>query len=335
MLEMAGMVIERDSTPDDPLVKAEGYRYLSRIARAGLEAFVEHADPTAPELRRMIHETVKMGADNPDNHYFNAPITGAHRYRVSGTRGTVHSLSMSTHHGTLGEGAGLPPTGEIVVGRDRERFDITVSIDRPQSGEWLPMTKDSGLLLVRQTFADRTHEVAAEVVISCLDAPAERKPINIDDGLLRAGRMVGGVAAMFANWAEGFAKVANTLPRFDPELSTQSGGDPNIAYYHGYWKLRPDEMLIVEATPPACDYWNFQLGNYWMESLDYRHYQIAVNHHGATLEADGSVKLCVAAHDPGYGNWLDTCGHDQGTMCLRWVRAEAHPEPTTRLVKIA
>ena len=36
--------------PEDPLSQAEGYRYLSRLARVGLESFVECADPCAPKL---------------------------------------------------------------------------------------------------------------------------------------------------------------------------------------------------------------------------------------------------------------------------------------------
>ena len=66
-LEAAGVNLMNFGAPMDPLTQAEGYRYLSRLTRAGLEAFVEHRDPAAPVLARMVHETVKMGADNPDN----------------------------------------------------------------------------------------------------------------------------------------------------------------------------------------------------------------------------------------------------------------------------
>src|SRR3954451_20822842 len=98
-LKMAGGVILRDSSPADPLTRAEGFRYLSRVARAGLEAFLEHADPRAPVLMRMVHETVKMGADNPDNHYQNAPISGQYEYRIVGNRGTIAYLSFGTQAG--------------------------------------------------------------------------------------------------------------------------------------------------------------------------------------------------------------------------------------------
>jgi len=113
------------------------------------------------------------------------------------------------------------------------------------------------------------------------------------------------------------------------------GGDPNICYYHSYWSLGPEEALVIEATPPECESWNFQLDNHWMESLDYRHHTIHVNKHTARYEPDGSVRVVVAHHDPGVPNWIDTVGHSQGTMCWRWIRAAEHPQPRTRVVPVA
>ena len=88
-LKAAGAALRFPGAPLDPFDQAEGYRYLSRLARAGLEGFVEDADPRAPVLRRTAHETIKLGADNPDNHYFSACICGAYEYRIRGNRGTV------------------------------------------------------------------------------------------------------------------------------------------------------------------------------------------------------------------------------------------------------
>ena len=115
------------------------------------------------------------------------------------------------------------------------------------------------------------------------------------------------------------------------------GGDPNIRMWLGYWALAPDEALVIEVTPPECDYWNLQLGNVWGESLDYEFYRTHVNSGQAVLRDDGSVRIVVAHGDPGLpdSNWLHTTGHHHGIMGVRWVRAKAHPQPMTRVVKLA
>jgi hypothetical protein len=47
------------------------------------------------------------------------------------------------------------------------------------------------------------------------------------------------------------------------------------------------------------------------------------------------VRIVVAHRDPGLPNWVNTVGHESGTMCFRWVRAQAHPQPRTRVVDLA
>jgi len=93
--------------------------------------------------------------------------------------------------------------------------------------------------------------------------------------------------------------------------------------------------LVIEVAPPDCDYWNFQLNNYWMESLDYRYFPVTLNKHSAKRGADGSVRIVVSHENPGVENWLDVCGHNQGTMCWRWIGAESPPTPATRVVALS
>lgn len=341
LLEQAGQVVLRESAPSDPQTRAEGFRYLSRMTRAGLEAFVEFADPQAPVLRRTVDETKKMGSDNPDNYYLNAAISGAYEYRITGSRGTVDYLAFATQKGGYGEGRGLPPTGQIEasqleLGPDGE-LELWVSCT-PKPGNWLAMEPDSGMLIVRQTFGDRSREVPADLTIECIGRegpPHQPGPDAIGHGLRRTGMLVGGAAALFANWAEGFRKHPNELPQFNPQVSLMAGGDPAIAYYHAYWQLADDEALVIEFEPPVCHTWNFQVNNWWMESLDYRFHPVVINKFGAQVRDDGSVRLILSRRDPGLGNWLSTCGLPQGTMCLRWVRAESHPQPRARVVALA
>jgi hypothetical protein len=80
--------------------------------------------------------------------------------------------------------------------------------------------------------------------------------------------------------------------------------------------------------------WNFQLNNYWMESLDYRYYNISINKNSARYEHDGSVKICVAHRNPGYSNWINTAFHHEGTMCWRWYRLAEGAEPAEPVCRV-
>jgi hypothetical protein len=339
-LKLAGAPLFSPHAPNDELSRAEAVRYLTRLTRAALETFVEFADPAAPVLRRTVHETIKMGADNPDNWYENAPIHGDFEYRLHGTRGTVAYLSIATQVGHYGQGRGMPPAGFVEV-KDltlgpNDSLEIRLSRE-PKPGNWLKLPDADGTLIVRQTFLDRKNETRAELAIERIDSREQTSALSLpglERGLASAASLVTACAMIFPTWAQGFKKHKNALPRFDPNLSRMFGGDPNIAYYHSYWELADDEALVIEVTPPVCEYWNFQLNNYWMESLDYRYHDVCINKAGATLQSDGSVRVVVAHEDPGVPNWLTTAGHGFGTMCWRWVRAPENPEPRTRVVKL-
>ena len=98
-LKSAGQQILRPEAPDTPLDRAEGYRYLSRLVRVALEMHVEFANPDFPGFIVPSHETIKIGADSPDNLYMSARLDGRNEYRVSGRRGTVATLNFATKKG--------------------------------------------------------------------------------------------------------------------------------------------------------------------------------------------------------------------------------------------
>ena len=348
-LERAGQVILEEGSPEDSFERAEGLRYLTRLTRAAFETFIEDCDPGAPEFLRTCNETVKMGADNPDNYYQNAPVSSRFRYRLQGMRGTVHYLGFGTMAGNYGASGSMPPTGylddsEMLLDEDG-RFEIILSVDRPEgAANWLPLARDTKSLVIRQTFLDRKTEKRAELDLvrideegNALDASAASRirarcrPRASSLGDVRAGlrQAVSQVDAR-ASCKPPTLCHSSTLAR-----PTKRAAFPHIAYFHGYWELAPDEALVIDATPPDCDYWNFQLNNHWMESLDYRYFDVVINKHSAVTEPNGSVRVIVAHDDPGHPNWIETCDHERGTMCWRWVRADEHPEPQCRVVKLA
>jgi len=343
-LKRAGQQVLRAETPATELDRAEGWRYLTRLLRIGLEMHLEFADPDFPGFFAPSHETGKIGADNPDNLYMMARINGAHGYRIRGTRGSVSYLSIGTQKGGYETDGKMEQTGFIDVadlqldGADG-RFEIVLSDVRPADARnWLRIEAASNAVIVRQTFMDRSQERPAQLTIERLHkdaAPAPLSAARLTQGLGNATRFVEGTAQLFANWAQSYLPHINQLPLADQALCQRVGGDPNILYYHSAWQLAPDEALVIHvARVPDCRFWNLQINNWWMESLDYRHQRIHLNKHSAQLDADGGVTMVLSHRDPGHANWLHTTGHDIGTMCLRWVGAAEPVHPTTRVVRL-
>jgi hypothetical protein len=340
-LKAAGSIVLAPDAPAAQIDRAEGWRYLSRLTRIGLEMMLEHADPDFPVFYSASHATAKIGADNPDNIYLNATIAGDREYRLHGTRGTVTSLTFGTKANRYAIDGTMASTGELhAAGLEVDAegsFEIHVSRER-RSGNWLPMAADSSMLIVRQTFLDRRSEIPARVSVERLNGPARPLPLSaaaLDRGLMSAAAFVNGTARTFVEWVQRFRANPNRLATVDQASFRRAGGDPNIFYLHGYWSVAEDEALVIRTPVPECEFWNFQLDNVWMESLDYRYLPVCINKHTARRDGDGTVTIVVAASDPGAANFIDTAAHTAGTMLLRWVGAREHPVPECRVVKLA
>jgi hypothetical protein len=341
-LKRAGQQVLRPEVPPDAFDRAEGWRYLSRLLRIGLEMFVEVGTPEFPSFMVPSHETAKIGADNPDMGYMASRISGCYRYRVSGHRGSVSSINFSTKRGGYDKEGKLRPGGFIDTSTLQVEpdgsFELFLSPE-PQPGNWLKTDPDTVQLLVRQVFLDRRAEKPAEIRIECLDTrgqpPAPLDPTALHDNLQRTAAFVENTARTFADWTSSYLAHPNRLPPADQALCQSVGGDPNIFYYHSYWSLADDEALLFELDQvPPCDYWNLQINNYWMESLDYRYSKVCLNGHSAQLRPDGGLCIALAHHDPGLPNWLHTAGHQHGTMTWRWIGASQHEHPRTRVIKL-
>ncbi|MAE93915.1 MAG: hypothetical protein CL910_04580 [Deltaproteobacteria bacterium] len=339
-LKQAGDVVLREGTPATPFDRAEGYRYLTRLLRAGLESQLEFGDPRFPGFYQLSNETIKIGNDNPDNVYQNCTISGRYEYRITGTRGTVPYLSLGTKAGGYGSTGQMVSTGELdgdrLVVDANGGFEVLLSCEAKR-GNWLPMKPDTRMLIVRQTFGDRAAEEPARLHIERLgDAEdASLDPAQLAASLERVVAFVGGTANKFVDWMVEFASHENQLPSDDQEKCQRAGGDPNIHYLQSCWRLAPDEALLIEAKRiPPCEGWNFQLSNFWMESLDYRYHRVHLNQSTASHEADGSVRIVVAHRDPGeaWPNWLTTTGHELGSMLFRWIGATEFPPVDTRVL---
>ncbi|MDT0575364.1 DUF1214 domain-containing protein [Croceicoccus sp. F390] len=341
-LDTIGDLVRDAEFATETIDHAEGYRYLSRLARIALDMHVENADSDFPGFYAASHATAKIGADNPDNLYLNATISGERRYRISGEKGSVPILSFGSKANRYATDGTMASTGELDAADMQFAADGSFEIIASKTkanGNWLPLDDDSTMLLVRQTFLDRATEQPAKVTVEALDAPRTTpEPLTVrqlEQGLTKAAAFVEGTARTFMRWTRMLIEEQhNQLATVDQDMFQKAGGDPTIFYLHGYWELQPGEALVIDTKVPDCTFWNFQCDNVWFESLDYRNHRIHINAHGAKLNEDGTLTIVVAARDPGFGNWIDTAGHGHGTMLLRWTGAREHPVPNTKVIKI-
>jgi hypothetical protein len=338
-LKQVGALVQDARAPGDPLDRAEGYRFLMRLVRYGFESFLEFSDPLHPVLHRGSHETIKIIHENPDNLYLGARVDGRHSYRVHGTLGTARWMSFNIHAGAFGAGgrgtAHALDARDLVLGADR-RFELFLGGER-RGPNWLPLPADAGSLIVRQTFGDRASERPSQLAIErqgVAERPATLAPERIGQALAMTPALIRALVDMALSWSGDLAREKNRFAEVMPPAAAIFR-DPEIQFHVAYFELAPDEALVVEARPPRCDYWMFVLSNHWLETLDYTRHRIALNHHSAVLEPDGTVKVIVSARDPGHPNWLDTAGHARGTIGVRWVgKAVSEVIPIAQVVRL-
>jgi len=199
-LKAAGAAMMAPGAPTDPFTQAEGYRYLSRLARAGLENYVECNNVLRPQLCAIANGNraarICIGSDNPDNLYENATIDSRLAYVVKGYRGTVPYLGLGTQSGRYGAKGGLQTidyidANDLIYEDDDSEdgnesmhgglrrtsnddskgkyFKIILSKNRPiGANNWLRLSSEipEAMFIVRQTFGKRNLETPASLQIS-------------------------------------------------------------------------------------------------------------------------------------------------------------------------
>jgi len=117
----------------------------------------------------------------------------------------------------------MEPTGQI-NGREMQinadgTFEIVVSSTPKPGKNWLPMTKDSHSIVVRQTFGDRKKETPAIMKIRCLNGEGDNtlEPIPFVTQLQNTVKFVKNTANLFVDWMEIYREHLNKLPSNNQE----------------------------------------------------------------------------------------------------------------------
>lgn len=245
-------------------------------------------------------------------------------------------------------------SSELQVGEDG-RFEILLAPARPEGyvgnfmrtqavktrrnrdGVEVSREYTAAFVMLRELFYDWENEDLLELFIYRNDRLGARMPRYAPD--LAASQMeeVGRCTRNQVHfWNEFYAVTleayggkdgapSRMMPRNDfnkanaASLATAGGMTTNI-YSGGIYELGEDEALIVELHQPIePEYIGFHLGNLWGESLDFANHQSSLNAFQAHRDADNVLRYVVAHRDPGVANWLDTTGHAEGYMAVRWA----------------
>jgi hypothetical protein len=297
--------------------RAEGYDYLAGSIRSSLQMAFDY-DLEHPVLINPTHQYARQGLDNPDAVYFNAYLDEGASYEVSGVRGTTADLSFQVMDGNY-SADGAPTT--VAAFDDRE---LAVAGDGSFSWTFGPELglKKGATLIIREVYDDWNTEDRGTIRIQRLDtAGRPRGALEMDRVAKRYGvaakMLVGKIKTWFAfpEWFT-YQEPVNTLtvPKSTP------GGLASQFSSIGHYSLADDEAMVVTVPVSECAYQAIQIGSRWYISTDYEHHQTSLTRAQSQADPDGKLRYVVSERNPGIANWLETCGHPQGVMMLRWQR---------------
>jgi hypothetical protein len=333
-LRRAAELVRSPRAPAFEVDRAAGYRHLLVLLALAVDEALRPSDPYDPFFAPAnIDAVLKWGMDCPDAAYTGAALRGDATYVVHGERGTVRYLGFQVMSGiessvnVVADDLDLRPDGS---------FELTLSTE-PQPGNWMALSEHSSSMVVRQFFYDWENERPARLDIECLapgrsePAPEPLSPAGVARQLVAIGEFIEASVAFWLDVEDGGRARGINVFRQPAALTAMGAAAENVSVW-GSWELDEDQALVIEVAPPDALYWSISLGNHWWETIDYANRQSSINGHQAVVDDDGVFRAVVAHTDPGVANWLDTAGHRQGPMILRWLRADGAPVPTTRTV---
>lgn len=321
--------------------RLEGLHYLAQLASVSLEMKLTKGSEQEPRFTDWMGDYRKFLGDSPDAVYHTAQLSPEFRYQVSGNRGDAEYLGFILYGRQLN---GWNRATANLSGKDLKfdkagNFTILLSktIPKDAAANWLQLEDDTHMIMVRQYYHGRDGKTTANLDIQNLNVPEYLPPGGVD---LAAG--LNAATTFFNDTVDGAfaltAMLASEPNSFDPPSSYNAdfGGifypTTDNEYYGGWIYLEDDEALIIEGAVPDAPYWAVSLQNRWMQSLDYEHYQVALN--GQQIKTDnGRYRVVVSHQRPPSGNWLDTAGKREGLLSIRYQLSKNSEKPSLRLVR--
>ena len=347
-MEAAGA--ELMATARDEHDKKEGFQALSSLLSASLEMKLTKGDPLRPAFTDWMSDHRKFLGDSPDAIYLTAEISGDHDYEIIGNKADVHYLGIMLY-GRLPNGWNRP-AGNIsshdINFDEQGNFRLILSRNKPSDseGDWLKLSRDVHMVMVRQYFHDRPNSQKASFQIRSLNASDSREDnfLKTADGLRAATKFFNEAFRGTLALDRMQSKTLNSIDlpdSVDPDFVGIFYPTDDNAYFGTNFLIQEDEALVLQGAVPNVEYWSVALMNRWMRTFDYETYQVDLNNSRIKVD-DGRFKIIVAHQKPsaeigaegGVENWLETGGLKHGLVTFRYQLYEGNETPTATLVKL-
>jgi hypothetical protein len=362
-LKAAGDLVFKDVNPPTAAQRVDGFRYLTQNLSQAFDLALETRNPKFPALLAFCSPTRKLGSDNADCVYLQAWIDGTSVYKLSGKMGTARMWNVTVQGPrsakAYGDNARIlhEPFGDTpeanLFGHELETnwdgsFELFIGGER-QGRNWLPTTPGTRKLFLRQYF-DSWDEEAADYRIERLGMDGPRpipSPAEMIEAMRWAGDFVHNVVDYWPEWTwpGGEAIDAAAINRFNgknvrrtDEIAAETMALDARRGRLGTqmrWSLQPDEALILEFDHDPHAFWMVTSEGMFGNSMDFLYRHVSYTPSRTAVDADGKVRLVLAAEDPGFANWVDNQGYAAGVLTFRNVMAGAIPELRTKVVSAA
>lgn len=354
-LKLAGDKVFKDANPPSPIMRADGYRFLTQNLGQAFPLALETKDPAYPQIHYFTHPYMKLGGDVCDFVYRQAWISGGHTYKITGKKGTARWFNLTvqgpkpakapgTDYAPLHEPFGDIPESNILgsqIKTDAEgNFELFIGgPERPEN--WVPTTPGSRKLFIREAY-DAWFETPTTLSIERvgMDSP---KPMPTAERMVEAFDWAGEFVYGFMrdwpdhSWATSAGVVDPNRPNefpADKNANTADDAKRGRMAANLIWRLQPDEALIVEMDMHD-GFWLFGMGAFFVESMDFLYRPVSYSPARTKVDSDNVVRFVIAHDDPGVHNWLDTQGFSDGNLGYRNLLSQNPATFRSKLVKRA
>lgn len=316
-----------DHAPDRETA-AEGEAYVARILSAQLASAVLGHHLVENGFARAIPT---HGCPNPDYRMLHAGVSHQASYHVTGQINGSQRVGIGLYRfdetGTAFE-VGYAAFDKSNCGLDGS-FALGMSGKSNGSGG-LVIPPEARVVLVRILHLD-DGKPAAQLRI---DGPTAQPSLSLmtgttDGALSFAANNLVRTIEQFLEWTRVTSARPNALAPAPPHLAEAVQGDPDTAYFLGYFDLAAGQILEVTMPQGLSRYWSLHAYNHWTEYLQ----SPGVHSGNAVADVDARIRIAIGPDFPSpHHNRIDTMGRRKGILICRIIGYSDKDAPQAQLI---